>query len=94
MEMLLIFMGLVANIVLCILIANAAKNRKGKSWGGYFALSLFLSPIVGLVAYALAEESRKKESIPQRGWNCPKCSKSNLKTALRCVKCGYKFGGY
>ena len=47
-------------IVLSILAGVGAKN-KGRSFAGYFFLSLLLSPLIGLIAMAVIKPIEKKE---------------------------------
>ncbi|MFH2120768.1 MAG: hypothetical protein ABIJ25_10295 [Pseudomonadota bacterium] len=49
--------------MLCILIANGAKNR-GHSGFAYFVLSLLLSPLVGFVAVLMAKDETKRFDRP------------------------------
>ncbi len=52
--------GFILWIVLSILAGVGAKN-KGRSFAGFFFLSLLLSPLVGLIAMAVA---KKREPEP------------------------------
>lgn len=47
-------------IILSFLIAVGAKNR-GKSFIGYLFLSLFLSPVVGLIAVLMITDNQKSD---------------------------------
>ena len=51
-------------IALCI-VAGVGASNKGRSGVGYFFLSFFLSPLVGLIAMAVAEPIEKKEDEEQ-----------------------------
>lgn len=83
-------------IVLCIVV-GAVANSLGRGFGSYFALSLFLSPLIGFVVLAikgrLTEE--EKAEIRERKYNsenhmfyCKACSKTlwgmGLKTCPAC----------
>lgn len=51
--------GIIAWIILSILAGVGAKN-KGRSFAGYFFLSLLLSPLVGLIAMAVAKPAENQ----------------------------------
>jgi hypothetical protein len=53
-----IFLGIIVWIILCFVVANGAQKR-GRSFGGYFALSLFLSPLIGMIVLFLLGETDK-----------------------------------
>lgn len=44
-------------IVLCFVIAAGAKNRN-RSYGGFLVLSLFLSPLIGLIVLVALGEKK------------------------------------
>ena len=58
----MVFFGFLIWILLCFVVAGGAKKR-GRSFGGYLILSIFLSPLIGLIIIlVLGEtESVKKE---------------------------------
>jgi len=53
------FVAFLVWLVLSFFIAQGAKDR-GKSFGGYLALSLLLSPLVGLIAVLMIHEPEKE----------------------------------
>lgn len=78
-------------IALCIVIAWGAE-QKGLSGAGYFFLSLFLSPIVGLIGVALSPPNIEKiERRALRSGNarrCPACAELVRRQAIICRFCG------
>lgn len=86
-------------IVLCIVV-GAVANSLGRGFGSYFALSLFLSPLIGFIVLAikgrLTEE--EKAEIRERKYNgenhlfyCKTCSKTFWGIGLKnCQNCKNK----
>jgi hypothetical protein len=82
--------------VLSILAGVGARN-KGRSFAGFFFLSLLLSPLVGLIAMAVAKPAEKKaEEAPEqpvatvetpREIPCPNCGKPKVSGSM-CQSCG------
>lgn len=87
-------------IILSILAGVGAKN-KGRSFAGFFFLSLLLSPVIGLIAMAVVKTVEKKEEPstaeaapeqppPDPGFEeiaCPSCGKPK-KRGQMCPHCG------
>jgi len=46
-------MILLVNVALCVWVGSSAANR-GRSFGGWFFLSLFISPILGGIGLLIA----------------------------------------
>jgi hypothetical protein len=80
-------------IFLCAAIAILASNR-GRAGVGYFLLSFFLSPLVGLIILLLRGENEAKirERTLRSGArrDCPSCKELVLPDAIKCRYCGIR----
>ncbi len=89
----------IAWIILSVLAGVGARN-KGRSFVGFFFLSLLLSPLIGLIAMAVVKRIEKpvtEAPVPTppsetaaaapREITCPNCGKPKISGAM-CPSCG------
>ena len=78
-------------LILCFVCGSSAKS-KGRSFGAYFALSLFLSPLVGFIVLLVKGEN--KEALAEKNISlgvskkCPFCANEIKTEAIVCQFCG------
>lgn len=84
---------LVGWVVLAALVGVVAVNR-GRSWPGWFLLSVFLSPAIGLIAVLVlpnmktAYAERETRIDPSTHVRCPECRELVRRDARKCKHCG------
>ncbi len=87
MEFLNLLVILLVAIAFSIAVASYAES-KGRSWIGYFLLSIFLSPIVGLL-FAWAANPQLEKVAERKGLKkCPDCAEWIQQAARKCRFCG------
>jgi hypothetical protein len=74
----------------CGLAGRYVAKNKGRSRPNWFLISIFVSPLLGLIAVAALP--RVESNNPQRGTKlCPKCAETVKLGADVCRHCGYEF---
>ena len=51
-------------LILCVVVGSVAQGQ-GRSFGSYFALSLFLSPLIGFIVLAIKGKATPEEAVRQ-----------------------------
>lgn len=78
-------------LIFSFLVATWASS-KGRSWFGYFVLSLLLSPLVGAIVVAIAGQNKPalESAAVQSGEmrKCPACAELIRSEARKCRHCG------
>lgn len=85
---------IIAYLVLSVL-AGALAARKGRSGFGFFLLALLLSPLIGLLAAAIARPADERaQALVRAGYHsktwrkCPSCAEIVRREARLCRHCG------
>lgn len=86
----LVFTYIIFLWIVGTLIISAWANRKGLG-AGYFAASIFLSPMIGALLVAIAEPNRKVLAKRGKFKQCPDCAEYAQLQARKCPYCGYQF---
>lgn len=88
------WLAVIANVVISFAVANAAQ-KKGRSWGAFFALSLFVSwLIMAIIVAAIAPISstsnpaKEKPNVSGATEKCRSCAFDNKSGELNCAVCG------
>jgi hypothetical protein len=85
---LLVFLALY--VCICHLIARAAA-RKGRSYGAWFAIALFVSPVLAAIIIAAVSPSPHGPPNSTGFVACPRCAESIRTAAKACRYCGAEF---
>ena len=80
------------------IVAAMWADHKGRDGMGYFFLSLFLSPLVGLIAAGVAKETetKRQQRVKQSSMTriCPQCLEMVPRGAVKCRNCGASLRDY
>jgi hypothetical protein len=80
-------MEIIVAIVLLAAVVGITASFMGRCGFCYFVLSVLLTPVVGLVALAIAGKASSKPT-PKTHVKCPDCRELVLKDARKCKHCG------
>jgi hypothetical protein len=69
-------------IIFCFVIASVAKSRFDRDYTSWLLISLFASPLLGILALFMIGVNGKK---------CPQCAETIKQDAKICKHCGHKF---
>jgi hypothetical protein len=58
------FLGAVIWLIFCLLLASAAK-KKGRSYSGFLALGIFLSPLIGFLILLVMGDNEPPRGKPR-----------------------------
>ena len=82
-------MEIVLGWIVLSVVAGVIAGSRGRNGGGYFLLSLILSPLVGIILAAAMPVKRPRDPVPQK--RCPRCAEMVQAPALICRHCGHEF---
>jgi drug/metabolite transporter superfamily protein YnfA len=84
---LIVLVILAVYVWICTLIAAAAR-RKGRSYGAWFSISLFVSPILAAIIIAAVSPAEITSSDSSDFVPCPRCAEPIRSAAMACRYCG------
>lgn len=74
------------------ILAGVIASSKGRSGFGFFLLSVFLSPLIGIICALIAQKNEpQKHELKKKRYYCPDCKETIMKDALVCKHCGLRF---
>lgn len=80
-------MGIFLFWIIFSILAGVIANSKGRSGFGFFLLSVFLSPLIGIVCALIAQKHEPQKQL----YRCPDCKETIMKDAIVCKHCGLRF---
>lgn len=85
-----IIVGVIANLV-CGYFSGRIASDKGYSFGAYFALTFFVTGIIGIIiSCCLYDFASQQKVITIKKWVCHRCGRTNNEPSTYCSHCGEK----
>ena len=87
-----VIIAIICGWILCSILAGLIARKKGRSFGVFFLASIFLSPLIGVIA-AFGARSEVAEIESDKIYagelkRCPHCDEAIRHDAVKCRHCG------